>query len=309
MIEKVEKIWLDGKWVNWDDANVHILSHTLHYGYGAFEGIRSYLRKDGKSAIFRLDEHIDRLFNSCHLLELKIPFSKEVIKNACIEALKLNKLKEGYIRPIVFIGEKEVGLYPGDNPDVRVGIIVWKWGAYLGEEALTKGVRVKCSTWTKFHINSVLIKGKITGHYVNGVLAKIEAKREGYGEAILLDHLGYVAEGSGENIFIVKNGALYTPPPYATILSGITRDTIITMAKEMGIPVYETTLTRNDLYLADEVFFCGTASEVSPIREIDRHIIGNGEIGHLTKKIQDYFFDVVMGKIPQYNHWMTFYEI
>ncbi|NOZ02092.1 MAG: branched-chain amino acid transaminase [Deltaproteobacteria bacterium] len=308
MIQKEKWIWMDGRMVPWDEANVHVLSHTLHYGYGAFEGIRSYLHDDGRSAVFRLPDHVDRLFQSAHLLELGLPFSREEVNEACIEALKANGLAAGYIRPLVYLGPAEVGVYPGDEPDLHLAIATWKWGAYLGGEALKAGIRVKVSTYTKFHVNSVLVKGKVVGHYVNSVLAKMEAKREGYTEGILLDHQGYVAEGSGENLFLVRGKTIVTPEDGATILDGITRDSIITLARDLGYEVEKRRLTRNDLYTSDEVFFTGTAAEVTPIREIDRRAIGQGRPGPVTLELQRAFFDVVSGRSPAYDRWMTYYS-
>lgn len=309
MIQKEKLIWMDGRLVDWDDANVHVLSHTLHYGYGAFEGIRSYRHDDGRSAVFRLPEHVDRLFQSSHLLELGLPFSREEVNRACVQTLGVNGLTEGYIRPLVYLGQGEVGVYPGDEPDIHLAIATWKWGAYLGDEALKTGIRVKVSTYTKFHINSVLVKGKVVGHYVNSVLAKMEAKREGYSEGILLDHQGYVAEGSGENLFIVKDKTILTPDDGSTILGGITRDSVITLARDLGYSLEKTRLTRNDLYTADEVFFTGTAAEITPIREIDRRIVGQGRPGPVAQDLQRAFFDVVAGRNRAYDHWMTWYSV
>lgn len=309
MVDKLKKIWMDGVFVDWNDAKIHILTHTLHYGYGAFEGIRAYRRDDGRSAVFRLDEHLERLFNSCKLLELKIPYRFDEIKKVCVDALKINGLAEGYIRPLVYIGDGSIGVYPGDDPNVRCAVMTWVWGAYLGEDGIKKGIRIKISTYTKFHNNSVLIKGKIIGHYVNSVLAKMEARREGYTEGLLLDQNGYVCEGSGENVFVVRNGEIFTPGHHSAILNGITRATIIELAQSLGYKVHLTNLTRNDLYTADEVFFTGTAAEVTPIREIDRRTIGKGGIGPVTEKIQNCFFDVVKGRNDAYNHWMTFYSL
>jgi branched-chain amino acid aminotransferase len=307
-IKKEQWIWMDGRLVEWDAAQVHILSHSMHYGYGAFEGIRSYHLADGRSAVFRLAEHIDRLFNSAQLLELSVPFTREEARAACTRLLAANRMEEGYLRPLIYLGDREVGVYPGDDPDVHLSVIAWRWGAYLGGDALTKGIRVKVSSYTKYHPNSVLVKGKVCGHYVNSVLAKMEAKREGYSEGILLDHCGYVAEGSGENIFIVKNGEILTPDEDSSILNGITRDAVITVARDLGMTVRARRLTRNDLYSADEVFFTGTAAEISPIREIDRRVIGAGEPGPVTKTLQKAFFEVVTGRNKKYEHWLTFYR-
>lgn len=301
-------IWMDGSFVEWDKAQVHVLCHTLHYGYGAFEGVRAYHLTDGRSAVFRLKEHIQRLFNSAKLLELDPGWTIDEVCDACIQTLAKNGMEQGYIRPLLYLGPEEVGVYPGDNPDVHLAIITWRWGSYLGDGAHENGIRVKVSTFNKFHINSFLVKGKVVGHYVNSVLAKIEAKREGYKEAILLDHLGYVAEGSGENIFIVRNKEIVTPGEDATILGGITRDSVICLARDLGIPVIQSRLTRNDLYLADEVFFSGTAAEVTPIVEIDRRVIGDGVPGPITRQIQNAFTEVVSGNNPKYYHWLNFYS-
>lgn len=295
-------IWMDGKFVKWQDAKVHVLTHTLHYGLGVFEGIRCYEGVDGNSYIFRLKEHIDRLYDSAHICEIKIPFSKETIVKATKECLKKNKLKEGYIRPIVFVGDGPMGLYVEDYP-VRVAIACWAWGAYLGEEGLKKGIRAKISSFTRHHPNVMMTKAKVSGNYVNSILAKKEAKHAGYDEAIMLDPEGYVSEASGENIFIVKNKRLKTTP-LTTILPGITRDSIIQIAKEHGYEVVEERFTRDELYLADEVFFTGTAAEVTPVREVDDRKIGEGKPGPITLKIQKTFFDIVKGKSKKHKEWL-----
>jgi len=304
MIQKSEKIWLDGDFVNWDDANIHILTHTLHYGLGVFEGVRCYLCDDGSSAVFRLKEHVDRLFDSAHIAEISIPFLREQITHAILDTLKVNKQKEGYIRPLVFIGDGAMGVHPHDNP-VRVAIITWPWGAYLGAEGLTNGIRVKISSFTRHHVNIMMTKAKICGNYVNSILAKKEVTTEGYDEAILLDPEGYVCEATGENIFIVKNGILKTPP-LTSILPGITRDAVITLAKDMGIIVVEERFSRDELYISDETFFTGTAAEVTPIREVDNRVIGKGRPGPITQKIQQVFFDIVRGNNERYKHWLTY---
>lgn len=295
-------IWMDGKFVKWQDAKVHVLTHTLHYGLGVFEGIRCYEGVDGNSYIFRLKEHIDRLYDSAHICEIKIPFKKEEIIKATKECLKKNKLKEGYIRPIVFVGDGPMGLYVEDYP-VRVAIACWAWGAYLGEEGLKKGIRAKISSFTRHHPNVMMTKAKVSGNYVNSILAKKEAKHAGYDEAIMLDPEGYVSEASGENIFIVKNRKLKTTP-LTTILPGITRDSIIQIAKELGYEVVEERFTRDELYLADEVFFTGTAAEVTPVREVDDRQIGEGKPGPITLKIQKIFFDIVKGKSKKHREWL-----
>ena len=304
MVQKMEKIWMDGKFIPWQEANVHILTHSLHYGLAVFEGIRCYLCHDGKSAIFRLREHVDRLFDSAQIGDLKIPYSKKEVSEACKETLRVNKLKEGYIRPIVFIGEGVMGVYPGDNP-IRVAIITWSWGAYLGEGALENGIRIKVSSYTRHHVNVMMTKAKICGNYVNSVLAKREAMKMGYDEALMLDTEGYVSEGSGENIFMVKNGLLKTTP-LTSILSGITRDSVIQMAKAKKMALVQERFTRDELYTADEAFFTGTAAELTPIREIDDRKIGNGKPGSVTKELQAAFFDIVKGKNSEYKEWLSY---
>lgn len=304
MVQKVSKIWMDGKLIPWEEANVHILTHSLHYGLGAFEGIRCYLCQDGKSAVFRLREHVDRLFDSAQIGDIKIPYTKREISEACKETLRVNQLKEGYIRPIVFIGEGVMGVYPGDNP-IRVAIITWSWGAYLGEEALEKGIRIKVSSFTRHHVNVMMTKAKICGNYVNSVLAKREVMKMGYDEALMLDTEGYVSEASGENIFMVKNGVLKTTP-LTSILPGITRDSVIQIAKAKKITLLEERFTRDELYTAQEAFFTGTAAELTPIREVDDRIIGDGKPGPMTKEIQATFFDIVRGKNPEYREWLAY---
>ncbi|MBE0426905.1 MAG: branched-chain amino acid transaminase [Nitrospirae bacterium] len=302
MITKTEKIWMDGKFVEWDNANVHILTHTLHYGLGVFEGIRCYETKKG-SAIFRLYEHIDRLYSSSHIFLIDIPYSKKEIKDAIIETIKVNNVKECYIRPLVYIGYGAMGLYPKENP-IKLSIAVWPWGTYLGETGLKNGIRVKTSSFIRNHVNSNMSRGKICGYYVNSQLAKKEAISCGYDEALLLDAEGYVSEGSGENIFISRNGVLKTTP-LTSILEGITRNSIIQIATDEGIKIKEERFTRDEIYIADEAFFTGTAAEVIPIRELDGRIIGNGNPGVLTKKLQSIFFDIVKGKNKKYESWLT----
>ena len=304
MVDKVQKIWSDGEMVNWDDANVHILTHSLHYGLGAFEGIRAYKRANGKTYVFRLREHIDRLFDSCKMCLLAPKVTREQIMTACVDLLKVNGMPEGYLRPMVFLGEGAMGVYAPNNP-VRSSVIAWKWGAYLGDEALKNGIRAKISSFARHHINVSLAKGKITGQYTNSVLAKREAKFGGYDEAILLDANGYVSEGSGENIFIVKKGVLITPDLASSILEGITRDSVITLAREMGLEVRESRITRDQLWLADEAFFTGTAAEITPVREVDNRSIGEGKPGPITLKLQERFFDVVRGSDTSHNEWLT----
>lgn len=308
MVDKVDKIWMDGEFVDWDAANVHILTHTLHYGVGAFEGIRSYKRADGTSVVFRLREHVDRLFGSCHLVRMQLPFTKEQVVEACLQILALNGLEEGYVRPLAYIGMGKMGLYATDNP-IHLAIVAWKWGAYLGEEGLTKGIRAKVSSFTRHAATSTMSKGKIVGHYVNSILAKREAMQDGYAEAIMLDRDGFVSEASGENIFLVKDGKVKTPPYGTSILGGITRDTALTLLGDLGVPVVEARFARDELYLADEVFFTGTAAEVTPVREIDNRCIGVGEPGPVTKRLQERFFDVVRGSDTSHLEWLAPYEV
>jgi branched-chain amino acid aminotransferase len=304
MVDKVQKIWLDGELVPWDDARVHLLTHSLHYGLGAFEGIRAYARADGQSYVFRLREHVDRLFDSCKLILLEPKFTRDAIANACTELLRKNGMPEGYLRPIVFVGDGAMGIYAPNNP-VRTAIAAWKWGAYLGEEALKKGIRCKISSFARHHVNVSLAKAKMMGQYTNSVLAKREAKLGGYDEAILLDTQGYVSEGSGENIFVVKKGVLLTPDLSSSILEGVTRDTIIKLAREEGIPVEEGRITRDQLWLADEAFFTGTAAEITPIREVDDRAIGDGTVGVVTRRLQERFFGIVRGSDTSHVEWLT----
>ncbi len=306
MIQKAEKIWFDGKLVPWDEANVHVLTHTLHYGVAVFEGIRCYKCKDGSSAIFRLEEHVARLFGSAKTVEMDIPFTQEEIFAAIIDTLKANKLDQGYIRPLAFIGEGAMGVHPGNNP-VRIIIATWPWGAYLGEEALQNGIRIRTSSFTRHHVNVMMTKAKVAGNYVNSVLAKREALADGYDEALMLDVDGYVAEATGENIFIIKNSRLKTPP-LGAILGGITRDSIITLARDMGYEVTEQRFTRDELYMADEAFFCGTAAEITPIREVDRRTIGSGKAGPTSLLFQSEYFKVVHGENLKYAGWLTNYH-
>ncbi len=304
MVDKQQKIWLDGEFVNWSDANVHVLTHTLHYGVGAFEGIRAYQRANGQTHVFRLKAHIARLMDSCKMILCTPKFTAEQLSNACLETLRVNGMTEGYIRPMVFMGEGAMGIYAPNNP-VRVTVAAWKWGAYLGDEALQSGIRAKISSFARHHINVSLAKAKMMGQYTNSVLAKREAKFGGYDEAIMLDPHGYVSEGSGENIFIVKNGVLVTPDLSSSILEGITRDTVLTLAGEEGIPVREGRITRDQLWLADEAFFTGTAAEVTPVREVDNRAIGDGTVGPITKRLQARFFDVVKGSDTAHPDWLT----
>lgn len=306
MVEKSKYIWIDGKFVNWDDAKIHVLTHSFQYGLAAFEGIRAYQTANGKGAIFRLNDHIKRLFNSCHITLIKVPYTMEKITDACIETLKINDLKEGYIRPVIYIGDGVMGVHPGKNP-IRGIIAAWKWGRYLGEDALTKGIRAKISSFNRYFVNNIMTKAKLTGNYLSGILAKQEAVSLGFEEAIMLDTEGYVAEGTGENIFIVRNGKLKTTS-LTSILPGITRDTVMTIAKDLGCEVIEDRFTRDELYIAEEVFLTGTAAEITPLIEVDGRLIGNGEPGPITKKLQDVFFSIVKGKNKKYSEWLTYLE-
>jgi len=303
-LEKTEKIWLDGKFVPWHEANVHVLTHTLHYGLGVFEGVRCYQIKNKKSAIFRLHEHVDRLFNSAIVLGIDIPFSQKEIFAAIQLVVRKNKLKECYIRPIVFLGHNQMGLNPS-GVDVRVAIAAWPWGTYLGDEGISRGIRVRISSFTRHHVNITMTRAKACGHYVNSILAKTEAVRDGYDEAILLDSQGYVSEGSGENIFLLSKGRLKTPALSCSNLEGITRDSVFDIAKHLKIEVEEGRITRDELYIADEVFLTGTAAEITPVREIDNRIIGNGKRGKTTTRIQKMFFEIVHGNHAKFKKWLS----
>jgi branched-chain amino acid aminotransferase len=307
VVEKLKVIWMDGKLVPWDEAQVHVLTHTLHYGLGAFEGIRSYQTHDGRSAVFRLREHLRRLADSCHIGQMALPFSQDELAAACKETLAANGLRAGYIRPVAYIGHGVMGVHPQDNP-IRVFIATWSWGAYLGEEALEKGIRAKVSSYTRWQPNTVMTRGKLTGHYATGILAKREAKSLGFDEAIMLDTEGYCAEGSGENLFIVRDGAIRTAP-LTCVLPGITRDTVMALAREEGIPIAEQRFSRDELYIADEAFFTGTAAEVTPIREVDGRAIGKGARGPVTRRLQEKFFGVVQGRDPKHAGWLDYYEV
>lgn len=304
MVDKMEKVWLDGKLIPWDEANVHILTHALHYGLGVFEGIRCYKHANGKSSIFRLEEHIERLFESAHILTMDMPYTKQQIIDACLETVRANKAEECYLRPIAFAGDGAMGL--GAVNPTRVSIITWKWGSYLGDEGIKNGIRAKISSFTRPGVNMLMAKGKVVGHYVNSVLAKREAQKAGYQESILLDAQGYVSEASGENIFVVRKGKIITPSMGSSILGGITRDSIIAICKDLGFEVIERNIARDELYIADEVFFCGTAAEVTPVREIDDRKIGTGGRGPITEKVQSRYFDIVRGKHESHSEWHAY---
>ena len=299
-----KRVWIDGEFVDWDDANVHILTHTLHYGLGVFEGIRCYKCDDGRSAIFKLAEHTRRLFDSAHIAQMDIPFTEDEINSATVATMKENGLDQGYIRPLAFIGDGAMGLHPGKNK-IRVAIAAWTWGAYLGEDGLNNGIKTKISSFSRNHVNAGMTKAKIVGNYVNSIMAKREVVAAGYDEAILLDTEGYISEGSGENIFIVRGNTLKTTP-LTSILEGITRDSIMAIAEENGLNVREERFTRDELYTADEAFLTGTAAEITPIREVDDRSIGAGKPGPITKKIQTLFFDIVKGKSQAHKDWLHY---
>jgi branched-chain amino acid aminotransferase len=302
MLQATEKIWMNGSFVNWDDAKVHILTHTLHYGTGVFEGIRCYKADTGPS-VFRLPEHVDRFFGSAHILQMDMPFSREAVSEAILETIRVNKIEACYIRPLAHIGYGAMGVYPKDNP-VQISIAVWPWGSYLGEDGIKNGIRVKISSFSRPHVNATMVRSKTTANYANSLLAKREALKDGYDEAMLLDTDGYVAEGSGENVFMVRKGVLKTPP-LTSILEGITRDTVMQLASERGMRVVEERFTRDELYIADEAFFSGTAAEVTPIRDVDNRIIGTGKPGPVTKDLQSAFFDIVHGRDSRHADWLT----
>ena len=302
MADRDGVIWYDGKMVNWRDATTHVLTHTLHYGMGVFEGVRAYKTSSG-TAIFRLQEHTDRLFNSAHILQMKMPFSKQEIADAMCAAVRENKLESAYIRPMAFYGAEAMGI-AAKTLSTHVIAAAWSWGAYMGDEALTNGIRVKTSSFSRHHVNITMCKAKANGNYMNSILAHQEAAQDGYDEALLLDVDGFVAEGSGENVFLVRKGKLITPD-LTSALEGITRDTIVQLAGELGIEVIEKRITRDEVYTADEAFFTGTAAEVTPIRELDNRNIGTGTRGPITEKLQALYFDVVKGKSAKHAHWLT----
>ena len=302
MADRDGLIWYDGKMVPWREATTHVLTHTLHYGMGVFEGVRAY-KTDRGTAIFRLQEHTDRLFRSAHILGMKLPFDKATIFEAQRAAVRENNLESGYLRPMAFYGSEAMGI-AAKNLSVHVIVAAWPWGAYLGKEALEKGIRVKTSSFARHHVNVTMCKAKANGNYINSILAQQEAARDGYEEALLLDVDGFVAEGSGENVFIIRNGKLYTPE-LTSALEGITRDTIVQLANEIGLQVIEKRITRDEVYCAEEAFFTGTAAEVTPIRELDNRTIGEGTRGPITTRLQAMYFDCVTGKAPGHMEWLT----
>lgn len=306
MADRDGLIWFDGEMVPWRDAQVHVLTHTLHYGMGVFEGVRAYhaeINGEKVPAIFRLNEHTDRLLNSAKIMRMKIPHSKEELNEAQIQAVAQNNLDSAYLRPMSFYGSEGMGLR-ADNLKVHTIVAAWEWGSYLGEENMKNGLRIKTSSFTRHHVNISMCKAKANGHYINSMLALQEAMEDGYDEALLLDVDGFVAEGSGENFFIVKDGIIYTPE-LTSALNGITRNTVMALANDLGYEIREKRITRDEVYIADEAFFSGTAAEVTPIRELDNRPIGNGTRGSMTEKLQSLYFDVVHGRVEKYHHWLT----
>ena len=299
-----ERVWLDGSMVPYDEANVHVLTHSLHYGLAVFEGMRCYKSANGKSALFRAPEHIRRLFDSAHIVEMKIPYGQEELLKVCCDIVRVNQLEECYIRPLAFYGEGEMGLAATGNK-VRVAIAAWPWGAYLGEDSIKLGARLKTSSFVRFHHNTMMAMAKASGHYVNSILAAYEARRNGYDEALLLDVNGYVAEGSGENFFIARDGVV-TTPPLTSVLPGITRDSVMRILRDASIPVVEQYFPRDAVYIADEAFMTGTAAEVTPVRELDDRKIGLGRPGPITRKVQEVFNAALHGRDPRYAQWLHY---
>ena len=303
MEDRDGKIWMDGQLIDWRDAKIHVLSHTLHYGCGAFEGVRAYDTARG-TAIFRLREHTQRLFDSAKILRMTMPFSMEQVMQAQREVVKANKLKSCYLRPLVWLGSEKLGVNPKGNK-VHVMVAAWAWGAYLGEEGMKRGIRVKTSSYTRHHVNITMTQAKTVSNYTNSILANLEATEDGYDEALLLDSAGFVSEGAGENLFVIKDGVVYTPDLSAGALNGITRKTIVAICADLGLKLVEKRITRDEVYICDEAFFTGTAAEVTPIRELDRVQLGAGSRGPITEKIQSAFFDIVNGRNPKYAEWLT----
>ncbi|QKV54694.1 branched-chain amino acid transaminase [Comamonas antarctica] len=303
MADRDGKIWMDGQLVEWRDAKVHVLTHTLHYGCGAFEGVRAYETDQG-TAIFRLEDHTKRLFNSAKILRMSMPFTQDEVNQAQIEVVRANQLKSCYLRPLAWIGDRKLGVSPKGN-DIHLMVAAWAWGAYLGEEGMARGIRVKTSSYTRHHVNITMSQAKAVSNYTNSILANTEALDDGYDEALLLDAAGFVSEGSGENIFIVKDGVVVTPDLSAGALNGITRNTVFAICQDLGLQVQQRRITRDEVYISDEAFFTGTAAEVTPIRELDRIAIGSGSRGPITQQIQAAFFDIVNGRNPKYAHWLT----
>src|SRR5512140_2335719 len=303
MADRDGKIWMDGEMVEWRDAKIHVLTHTLHYGCGVFEGVRAYNTVNG-TAIFRLQEHTERLFNSAKILRMTIPFSKEQVNQVQRDVVRANKLESCYIRPLVWIGSQKLGVSPRGN-QIHLMVAAWPWGAYLGEEGMKRGIRVKISSYTRHHVNITMTQAKAVSNYTNSILANMEATDEGYDEAMLLDPSGFVSEGAGENLFVIKKGVVYTPDLSAGALNGITRDTILHICNDLGLKLVEKRITRDEVYISCEAFFTGTAAEVTPIRELDRIAIGRGPRRPVTEKLQAAFFDIVNGRNPKYAEWLT----
>jgi branched-chain amino acid aminotransferase len=303
MADRDGKIWMDGQMVEWRDAKIHVLTHTLHYGCGAFEGVRAYKTPKG-TAIFRLQEHTERLFNSAKILRMAIPFTQEQVCQAQRDVVRANQLESGYLRPLTWIGSQKLGVSPKGNT-IHLMVAAWTWGAYLGEEGMKRGIRVKTSSYTRHHVNITMTQAKAVSNYTNSILANMEAVDDGYDEALLLDVSGFVSEGAGENIFVIKDGKVYTPDLSAGALNGITRNTVVHICQDLGIELVQKRITRDEIYISDEAFFTGTAAEVTPIRELDRVQIGAGSRGPITEKIQAAFFDIVNGRNPKYAHWLT----
>ncbi len=303
MADRDGQIWFDGRLVDWRDAKIHVLTHTLHYGCGAFEGVRAY-QTDAGTAIFRLQEHTQRLFNSAKILRMQIPFTQDQVNEAQREVVRVNQLESCYLRPLTWIGSEKLGVSPRGNT-IHLMVAAWAWGAYLGEEGMKKGIRVKTSSYSRHHVNITMTQAKAVSNYSNSILANMEALDDGYDEALLLDTSGFVSEGAGENVFLVKDGVIYTPDLSAGALNGITRNTVLHICEDLGIKLVQKRITRDECYISDEMFFTGTAAEVTPIRELDRVQIGAGERGPVTEKIQSAFFDIVHGRNPKYAHWLT----
>ena len=303
MADRDGKIWMDGQMVDWRDAKIHVLTHSLHYGCGAFEGVRAY-NTAGGTAIFRLQEHTDRLFNSAKILRMVIPFTKQEVMQAQLAVVRDNGLESCYIRPLIWIGSQKLGVSPRGNT-IHIMVAAWPWGAYLGEDGMKNGIRVKISSYTRHHVNITMTQAKATSNYTNSILANMEALDDGYDEAMLLDASGFVSEGAGEKVFVVKDGVVYTPDLSAGALNGITRNTVLHICKDLGLELVQKRITRDEVYIADEAFFTGTAAEVTPIRELDRVALGNGTRGPITEKIQSAFFDIVNGRNAKYRHWLS----
>ncbi len=303
MADRDGKIWMDGQMVEWRDAKIHVLSHTLHYGCGVFEGVRAYRTRRG-TAIFRLREHTERLFNSAKILRMKIPYSFDEVLEAQRSVVRENRLDSCYLRPLAWIGSEKLGVSPKGNT-IHLMVAAWEWGAYLGDEGLKRGIRVKTSSFTRHHVNITMTQAKAVSNYSNSILANLEATDDGYDEALLLDASGFVSEGAGENIFVVKGGVVYTPDLSAGALNGITRGTVFAICQDLGLKLVEKRITRDEIYIADEAFFTGTAAEVTPIRELDRIEIGSGSRGPITERIQSAFFDIVNGRDDNYANWLT----